>query len=541
VSPNAPYGTKTVLVFGASGAIGSACVRMYAAQGFSVGLIGRQTARLAQLADEAMRLGASAALPVVADLTKADETARAVNACTSALGVHSIVVCAAGEFQAAGGGLSSGRRPSGDLTAIERNVVCYATPALRRQQGGAVVLMTSSLCKMGATSLSSLPNLGTHVVWSNAVLGLSEILLAELRAARVRVNCLVLGFTNSAYGRALVAAMGGAVTPELATKPDAWVQPHDVARQVGFITDPRPVCGCVAEVLLQPAMMHERNHLFNDVKRVEAMVEALPGPFRDGKVALVTGCGKGIGRGIALELCRAGFDLVAITRTAADLDSLERECAAMGRRVVKLPMDVTDEAKMARAVQTAVDTFGTLTCVVVNAGTNRRRVAALADMKSWREVVEVDQMAAMNLGRLSLPWLIRHAKQTKVLRPSLVFISTGYAHPKGVSMNGLASYVTSKRATNAFAAVLLQEVRDFGVQVTAIDVGTVATDLGLKPNAAAKNTGELIDPAHLLQPACCGRLVVHLCEGSAGTAVQEINLENLHHKLSLFFIKGGAR
>jgi len=65
--------------------------------------------------------------------------------------------------------------------------------------------------------------------------------------------------------------------------------------------------------------------------------------------------------------------------------------------------------------------------------------------------------------------------------------------------------------------------------------------LGLKPNAAAKNTGELIDPAHLLQPACCGRLVVHLCEGSAGTAVQEINLENLHHKLSLFFIKGGAR
>jgi NAD(P)-dependent dehydrogenase (short-subunit alcohol dehydrogenase family) len=364
-----------------------------------------------------------------------------------------------------------------------------------------------------------------HVMWANGVLGLSEALFAELRQAHVRVCLLVLGLTRSDYGRALNSALGGAIAPELGLHEEEWLDPAEVARTAAFATDSASVSGTVHEVCMQPRRMMERNRVFNDEPRVAAMVAALALPeFRDARVALVTGCGKGIGRGVAVELCRAGYALAALTRTASDLDSLEREVAPFGTHVLKIAVDVTDEAALEAAVGLAVRTFGTLSCVVSNAGTNRRRVAALADMKNWREVVEVDLLSAMNLTRLCLPYLLRHAKLTSPhsgRKPSLVFVSTGYAHPKGIAMNGLASYVTSKRGTNAFAAVVAQEVRDLGVQVTAFNPGTVATDLGLKPNAAAKG-GELIDPVMLLHPSCCGRAVVHVCETSPSCVIQEI-------------------
>ena len=70
-------------------------------------------------------------------------------------------------------------------------------------------------------------------------------------------------------------------------------------------------------------------------------------PFRlDGKRAVVTGAGKGIGRGIAHQLAAAGADLVISSRTQADLDSLAEEIEATGRKVTKVVCDVTSTAQL---------------------------------------------------------------------------------------------------------------------------------------------------------------------------------------------------
>jgi 7-alpha-hydroxysteroid dehydrogenase len=91
-------------------------------------------------------------------------------------------------------------------------------------------------------------------------------------------------------------------------------------------------------------------------------------PFRlDGKIAVVTGAGKGIGRGIAQCLCDAGADVVVSSRTQADLDSLVAEIEAKGRKAVAVVADVTNDGALQSLVE-AAQTLGGLDIWVNNAG-----------------------------------------------------------------------------------------------------------------------------------------------------------------------------
>ena len=87
----------------------------------------------------------------------------------------------------------------------------------------------------------------------------------------------------------------------------------------------------------------------------------------DGKTALVTGAGRGIGRAVALALAAAGAELVLVSRTASQLEEVAGEIAQQGGRALALPLDVTDSA----AVRDAVAGLGRLDILVNNAGVNR--------------------------------------------------------------------------------------------------------------------------------------------------------------------------
>jgi NAD(P)-dependent dehydrogenase (short-subunit alcohol dehydrogenase family) len=88
----------------------------------------------------------------------------------------------------------------------------------------------------------------------------------------------------------------------------------------------------------------------------------------DGKVAIVTGAGRGIGRAIAKALAQAGADVALASRTVAELETAAEEVRALGRRALVVPTDVTDEAAVRRLVQTTVTELGTLDVMVNNAG-----------------------------------------------------------------------------------------------------------------------------------------------------------------------------
>ena len=92
-------------------------------------------------------------------------------------------------------------------------------------------------------------------------------------------------------------------------------------------------------------------------------------PFRiDGEIAVVTGAGKGIGRGISLCLAKAGADVALASRTKSDLESLADEIRALGRRAIAVPTDVTSSAALHALADEAVAQLGTPSIWVNNAG-----------------------------------------------------------------------------------------------------------------------------------------------------------------------------
>ncbi|MFC4437290.1 MULTISPECIES: SDR family NAD(P)-dependent oxidoreductase [Natrialbaceae] len=90
----------------------------------------------------------------------------------------------------------------------------------------------------------------------------------------------------------------------------------------------------------------------------------------DGRVALVTGGGRGIGRAIAIELANAGAAIVPTARSTAEIEAVAEEIEAAGGDALAVPADVTDPDAVADAVDRAVDAFGDLDVVVNNAGMN---------------------------------------------------------------------------------------------------------------------------------------------------------------------------
>src|SRR5687767_12558791 len=94
-----------------------------------------------------------------------------------------------------------------------------------------------------------------------------------------------------------------------------------------------------------------------------------------GKVALVTGASRGLGKGFALTLARAGCDLIITARDAADCKATVEEIKSLGRRCLSLSLDVRDYDSIQRAVAEAEGAHGRIDVLVNNAGCNRRKPA----------------------------------------------------------------------------------------------------------------------------------------------------------------------
>lgn len=122
-----------------------------------------------------------------------------------------------------------------------------------------------------------------------------------------------------------------------------------------------------------------------------------------GRVALVTGGGRGIGRAIALALARAGADVAICARTVPELEAVAAEVAALGRRTHFFPLDVSDRAALGRAPREVADRLGPVDILVNNAGVSASAPAARTDDESWDAVLAVDLTAPFLLTRACLP------------------------------------------------------------------------------------------------------------------------------------------
>jgi 3-oxoacyl-[acyl-carrier protein] reductase len=182
-----------------------------------------------------------------------------------------------------------------------------------------------------------------------------------------------------------------------------------------------------------------------------------------GKVAVVTGGTKGIGRAIAEALLGQGARVVVGARTEADVRSAAEEMGADARGVV---CDVRRADDCARLVETAVEAFGGLDILVNNAGVGVFAPVAELTVDEWDRVVETNLSGLFYCTHAAIPRL----KQ----RGGGWIINIGSLAGKNAFPGG-AAYNASKFGLIGFSEALMQEVRHDGIRVSYIMPGSVAT------------------------------------------------------------------
>jgi 3-oxoacyl-[acyl-carrier protein] reductase len=190
-----------------------------------------------------------------------------------------------------------------------------------------------------------------------------------------------------------------------------------------------------------------------------------------GKIALITGSSRGIGRGIALEFAREGAHIVVnYRRDAAAADATVHAVQELGGSALALPADVSEWGAVEAMVEQALRHFGHLDIVVANSGI-ASRVAPLwdLDVDHWHKVININLHGVFYTCRATVGHLVQRKSGNVILISSIGADACG---PMG------APYYVAKAGVNALTKSLAKECAPAGVRVNCIAPGLVATDMG---------------------------------------------------------------
>jgi 7-alpha-hydroxysteroid dehydrogenase len=185
------------------------------------------------------------------------------------------------------------------------------------------------------------------------------------------------------------------------------------------------------------------------------------------RVALVTGAGRGIGRGIALAFAELGAHVVCAARTEKEIEATAEAVRGFGRRALAVRCDVTDAAQLAALVQRTMADFGRIDLLVNNAGGTLPRAALQTSERFFETALRFNVTSAFLLSRLVVPKMVETAGGGAIVNIS--------SRSSDMVQTSFVAYGAAKAALNMMTRNLAAEVAP-KVRVNAISVGGVATD-----------------------------------------------------------------
>jgi 3-oxoacyl-[acyl-carrier protein] reductase len=213
-----------------------------------------------------------------------------------------------------------------------------------------------------------------------------------------------------------------------------------------------------------------------------------------GRVVLVTGAGRGIGRAIAHAFAAAGANLVLLGKTKKNLLDVQKELKDSGVTTVVFAADVADEGAVARAVAAAEQQLGAVDVLVNNAGIYANAPVDRMDTLIFDRILAVNLRGPFLLARAVLPGM-RARKRGHIVNISSTAGRRGFA--------GGGAYCASKFGLAGLSEAMMYEARTANVRVTCVFPSTVNTDL-------VKKSGMELKAERAIQPEDVAEAVVAL-------------------------------
>ncbi len=188
----------------------------------------------------------------------------------------------------------------------------------------------------------------------------------------------------------------------------------------------------------------------------------------NGKTALVTGAGRGIGRAIALALARLGCQVAVADVLAENARAVATEVEALGIKALAVPVDLTRRPEVERAVAEALAQFGQLDILVNNAGWDRMALFLDSGEEIWDRLIAVNFKALLYVCKAALPQMVSRGAG------KVINIASDAGR---VGSSGEAVYSGTKGAVIAFSKALAREMARHGVTVNVVCPGLTETPL----------------------------------------------------------------
>jgi NAD(P)-dependent dehydrogenase (short-subunit alcohol dehydrogenase family) len=191
-------------------------------------------------------------------------------------------------------------------------------------------------------------------------------------------------------------------------------------------------------------------------------------PF-DGRVALVTGAGRGIGKAVALDLADAGARVALVARTKAELDAVATEIRSQGATALAVAADIGDPEQITQVVDRVTAELGPVEILVNNAAVVwPLGPSPTLDPVDWQQATQINVIGPVTLTLAVLPTMIKRGWGR------IVNVSSGVA-TNPAAMIGANAYTATKAALEAHTLNLAAELTDTGVTVNVFRPGTVDT------------------------------------------------------------------
>ncbi|MDO7873480.1 3-ketoacyl-ACP reductase [Hymenobacter sp. ASUV-10] len=209
-----------------------------------------------------------------------------------------------------------------------------------------------------------------------------------------------------------------------------------------------------------------------------------------GKVALVTGAGKGIGRAVAVALAHEGVHVGLLARTETQLQELAAELQALGVKTAVAAADVADINAVNAAVASITGQLGPIDILINNAGIGSFAKFLEMEPSDWEQIIRVNLLGVYYVTRAALPAMIE--RQTG----DIINISSSAGLRAAA---GSSAYSASKFGLMGLTESLMQEVRKHNIRVSALTPSTVATDLAIGNKLTDGNPDKVMQPEDLAE------------------------------------------